>query len=111
MSFESGAEKQKTVTLQELMSETPVQGIGYERFNEKERMDVEALLARFGVTFERDEAVIEALRGSTMMDIMEYVKEPPSSERRRELQEEIGLALEDAREQVGDFDFEYKKAA
>lgn len=113
MSIESGAEQQKILTLQELMSENLVQGIGYERFNERERKDVEALLGRFGVTFEKDSPVIAALRGSTMKDIMEFVKEPVNSERRRELQAEIGEALVFAREQIGeDEDYGYfKKAA
>ncbi len=113
MSIESGAEQPKIVTLHELMSETPVQGIGYERFNERERKDVEALLGRFGVTFEKDSPVIAALRGSTMKDIMEFVKEPVNSERRLELQAEIGEALAFAREQIGeDEDYGYfEKAA
>ena len=113
MNNESGAERSRIVTLQELMSETPVHGIGYERFNENQRKEVEALLGSFGVIFERDMRVIEALRGTTMMDIIEFVNEPVGSPRRKELQVEVGEALEEARVRAGEQDDveHFRKAA
>jgi ribosomal protein L12E/L44/L45/RPP1/RPP2 len=106
MNNESGSEKIKMVTLYELMSETPVHGIGFERFNDTERKDVEALLSSYGVSMEKDGHVVKALRGSSLKDIMEYIKEPAGSERRKELQGEIGEALEEARERAGDIEDE-----
>ncbi len=77
--------------LDDLLSETPVHGIGYERFTPEEKTDLDALFSNAGTRF--DDPALEHLKGEALMDMMDYVRSPAHSPARTEAAARIKAAL------------------
>ena len=82
------------ITLDQLLSETPIHGLGYERFNEAEQIELRTLLSRAGAAL--DSPWLRRLDGETILDIIKYVRTPAFAEGRRENATGIVTAIKKA---------------
>jgi hypothetical protein len=74
-------------SLNDLMSEEPVHGLGYDRFNQQEQKDVEGLLSRAGTAM--GDPMIDELPGEVVRDMIDYTGMPVGSAERRALGDSI----------------------
>ena len=81
--------------LENLLSETPVHGFGYERFSDSERSDIDALLSSAGSGF--DDEVFRNLPGEAAMDLMAYARSAPGTPERASAAASVKAAIEQAR--------------
>jgi hypothetical protein len=80
MTFE-GPKPQSTpkpmLTMSDLLSDTPVNGLGYERFSPQEKMDYEALLSQAGTDI--NDPALAGIKNENARDILTYVRLPVGS--------------------------------
>ncbi len=90
MSLEQGPRvpvRQERVTLEKLLSETPVHGLGYEQFTPQQRADALSLLSEMGSGL--DDPIFVALPGEVLLDFISYVQAPVGTTERSRLSNEI----------------------
>ncbi len=90
MSFEKPPgtpNRQTRVTLENLLSETPVSGITYERFTPQQRADALSLLSEMGSGL--DDPIFVAMPGEVILDFISYVQARPGTPERSRLAAEI----------------------
>ena len=82
-------------TLEDMLSKTPVQGLGYERFTDSERTDIDALLSTAGSNF--DDPLLQSLRGETLLDLMKYARSASGTPERAQAAAAVKSAIEETR--------------
>ena len=81
--------------LKDLMSETPVHGLGYPPFTEDERKQVEVLLGHHNADLEQ-EVLLAQLDGEFVLTLQNYFAAKPFSEERKVLNQKLSQSLKEA---------------
>ena len=98
--------------LRGLMSETPVHGLGRERFSETERTEIKSLLSVAGSGM--DFPHIDDLRPRTVLDMVDFLRGGFEGEDKVNFKKEIIAQIKDEcgiNDSQTDADYQYKEAA